>query len=225
MTKGEKTPGFAGKANNCEYSVRKPLTFVLEFRATGGGSLPSHALAMALNLHHKRRTLLPALAATAFLVTAPGGATADSGGVGTHGSDAPHGTKAKLLKDGTAVPPRGAPKKVVKIIRAANKIEDKPYRYGGGHASWKSKGYDCSGAISYALRAGGLVKSPLNSTGFMSWGKRGRGSWVTVYANPGHAYAVIAGLRWDTSMTPGNGPGWSEEMRSAKGYKKRTKAV
>src|SRR5919109_453805 len=113
-----------------------------------------NALAMDLNYHHKRRSVLPALVATAaVLAFAPGGAGADSGGVGTYGSDAPHGTKAKLLEDGTAVAPKGAPERVVKIIKAANKIEDAPYRYGGGHASWKSKGYDCSGAVSYALRA------------------------------------------------------------------------
>ena len=176
--------------------------------------------------HHKRRRLLPALAASiAILAFAPSGAVAGSGGIGTFGSDAPHGTRAKLLKDGTAVAPKGAPKKVRQMIAAANEIEDKPYRWGGGHASFKSKGYDCSGAISYVLNAAGLLKSPLNSTGFMSWGKKGKGTWLTVYAHGGHAYAVIAGLRWDTSMTAGNGPGWSDEMRSAKGFTKRTKGI
>lgn len=183
------------------------------------------ALAMDLNPHHKRYRALPALLAIAVVALVPATAAANSGGVGTHGSDAPHGTKAKLLKDGTAVAPKGAPEKVRRMIAAANQIKDKPYLYGGGHASWKSKGYDCSGAISYALRAAGLVKRPLDSTGFMSWGKKGTGTWVTVYANRGHAYAVIAGLRWDTSMTPGDGPGWSKQMRSSKGFAKRTKAI
>ena len=133
--------------------------------------------------------------------------------------------KAKIAKDGTAIPPADAPRKVVKAIEAANKIEDKPYKYGGGHGSWKDKGYDCSGAVSYALRAARLVDTPLASSGFMKWGKRGKGDWITVYSNPGHAYAVIAGLRWDTSMTPGDGPGWSKEMRSSSGFKVRNKGL
>jgi hypothetical protein len=127
---------------------------------------------------------------------------------------------AKIAKDGTAIPPADAPKKVVQVIEAANEIEDKPYKWGGGHGSWKDKGYDCSGAISYALHGGGLLDAPLDSTGFTRWGKKGKGDWITVYGNPGHAYVIIAGLRWDTSMTPGDGPGWSKEMRSAKGFKK-----
>jgi hypothetical protein len=131
------------------------------------------------------------------------------------------GDEAKLNKDGTATPPENAPRDVVKAIEAANEIEDKPYEYGGGHGDFKDKGYDCSGAVSYALHAAGLLKTPLNSSGFMNWGDRGKGEWITVYTNPGHAYVVIAGLRWDTSMTDGDGPGWSDEMRSAKGFKKR----
>jgi hypothetical protein len=132
---------------------------------------------------------------------------------------------ARLAKDGTAIPPADAPRKVVKAIEAANEIEDKPYKWGGGHGSWKDKGYDCSGAVSYALRAAGLVDTPLDSSGFMSWGKRGKGDWITVYSNSGHAYAVIAGLRWDTSMTSGDGPGWSKEMRSSSGFKVRNKGL
>jgi hypothetical protein len=96
-----------------------------------------------------------------------------------------------------------------------------PYDYGGGHGDFEDDGYDCSGAVSYALHGAGLLDEPLDSTGLMKWGDRGRGSWITVYSNPGHVYVVIAGLRWDTSMTPGNGPGWSAEMRPTKGYKKR----
>ena len=129
--------------------------------------------------------------------------------------------KAKLNPDGTATPPAGAPPEVVAAIEAANEIEDMPYEYGGGHGDFEDDGYDCSGAISYALNAAGTLDSPLDSSGFMKWGDRGRGSWITVYANPGHAYVVIAGLRWDTSQTPGNGPGWSEQMLTSKGYKKR----
>ncbi|MCB0827528.1 MAG: hypothetical protein KDB62_01800 [Solirubrobacterales bacterium] len=103
------------------------------------------------------------------------------------------------------------------MIRWANRIRNKPYVYGGGHASFNSSGYDCSGAVSYALRGGRFVSSPLASTGYMSWKKRGKGKWITVYSNPGHAYMVVAGLRFDTSMTPGDGPGWSTSMRSTPG--------
>jgi hypothetical protein len=127
--------------------------------------------------------------------------------------------KAKIAKDGTAIPPSDAPRKVVRVIKAANKIEDKPYRYGGGHGSWKDNGYDCSGAVSYALHGADLLDAPLTSSGFNNWGKKGKGEWITVYGNSGHAYAVIAGLRWDTSMTAGDGPGWSKQMRSSRGFK------
>jgi cell wall-associated NlpC family hydrolase len=153
--------------------------------------------------------------AGSFALAAPAGA--NSGGIGVEGSDQPTG-KAKLKDDGTAIPPSDAPKVVVEVIEAANKIEDKPYVYGGGHGEWRDKGYDCSGSVSYALHGGGLLKSPLASGDFARWGKRGKGEWITVYANGGHAYAMIAGLRWDTSMTPGNGPGWSEEKRSKSGF-------
>ena len=128
--------------------------------------------------------------------------------------------KAKIAKDGTAIPPSDAPRKVVKAIKAANKIEDKPYKWGGGHGSIKDSGYDCSGAVSFALIKAGVLDSPLDSSGFTRWGKKGKGDWITVYGNSGHAYAVIAGLRWDTSMTSGDGPGWSKEMRSSRGFKK-----
>ena len=160
------------------------------------------------------------LAGLACIAIAAPAASANSSGATEPG---PMPTaKATLNPDGTATPPAGAPPEVVAAIEAANEIEDMPYEYGGGHnEDFTDNGYDCSGAISYALHAAGILDSPLDSSSFMKWGERGRGSWITVYTNPGHAYAVIAGLRWDTSLTPGDGPGWSEEMRSAKGFKKR----
>jgi hypothetical protein len=124
--------------------------------------------------------------------------------------------KARLV-NGKAIAPASAPARVKKVIRWANRIRNKPYIYGGGHASFKSRGYDCSGAVSYALRGGRFVSSPMPSTGYMNWKNRGRGKWITVYSNPGHAYMVVAGLRFDTSMTPGDGPGWSRSMRSTPG--------
>jgi hypothetical protein len=107
------------------------------------------------------------------------------------------------------------------VIRAANRIARKPYRYGGGHGRWRDSGYDCSGSISFALHAGGLLRSPLASGGFMRWGRRGRGRWITTYANAGHAYMVVAGLRFDTSARRRGGSRWTEVMRSRRGYKRR----
>ena len=110
------------------------------------------------------------------------------------------------------------------MIEAANRISHRPYRWGGGHRDWRSRGYDCSGSVSYVMHAAGLLESPLDSTGFMHWGGGGAGSWVRIYANHEHVFAVIAGLRWDTSMTDDgdrSGPGWSEYPRSGKGFRLR----
>jgi len=101
----------------------------------------------------------------------------------------------------------------------ANAIRDKPYVWGGGHGSFEASGYDCSGAVSYALHGGGFLDSPLDSTGFMSWGESGVGNWITVYANSGHAYAVIAGLRWDTvGDAQGSGPRWHPALPYPHGF-------
>lgn len=116
------------------------------------------------------------------------------------------GPSATLNSDGTATAPAAAPQAVKDAIAAANAISDAPYMWGGGHGSFESAGYDCSGAVSYALHGGGFLSSPLDSTGFMTWGEPGPGEWITVYSNPGHAYVVIAGLRFDTSG--GAGPRW-----------------
>ena len=118
----------------------------------------------------------------------------------------PNGATASLNSDGTVTAPANAPDAVKGAVAAANEISDMPYLYGGGHGSFEASGYDCSGAVSYALHGGGLLSSPLDSTGFMTWGEGGPGQWVTVYSNPGHAYVVIAGLRFDTSG--GAGPRW-----------------
>ena len=132
---------------------------------------------------------------------------------------APASGRATLAADGrTAVAPAGAPPQVVEAIAAANRITRKPYRYGGGHGRFRDSGYDCSGAVSYALHGAGLLARPLDSSGLMSWGRAGRGSWITVYAHGGHAYAVIAGLRFDTSGAGEEGPRWRPERRSPSGY-------
>src|SRR4051794_29497145 len=108
------------------------------------------------------------------------------------------GAKAKLLPDGSAAAPAGAPVEVQQAIWAANKIQDKPYKWGGGHAKIEDTGYDCSGTVSYALLHAGLLKSPLPSGPFMHWGARGRGQWITIFANGGRADAGIAGPRLGT---------------------------
>jgi peptidoglycan hydrolase-like protein with peptidoglycan-binding domain len=104
------------------------------------------------------------------------------------------------------------------VIRAGSRIATAPYRYGGGHGSFSDSGYDCSGSISYALHGGGLLRSPLDSTGFMSYGRPGPGRHITVYANAGHAYMVIRGRRFDTSARSETGSRWTTEMRSPAGY-------
>ncbi len=133
-------------------------------------------------------------------------------------AELPPGSKAKVNSDGTASVPSDAPDAVKAIIAAGNEIATKPYRYGGGHGRWKDSGYDCSGSISYALHGGGLLDSSLDSTGFESWGAKNAGQWVTVYANAGHAYMVVAGLRFDTSGRSKAGTRWQADMRSSKGY-------
>ncbi len=145
-------------------------------------------------------------------------ATAGSGGLSATGSDAPTGKKAKIANDGTAIPPRGAPPRVVRVIRAANKIEDKPYLWGGGHGRWNDKGYDCSGAVSYALHGGGFIDSQFPGVDFDTWGRKGTGKWISVYASSDHIYMTVAGLRWDTSYTEGDGPGWSAQPRPNGGF-------
>ena len=136
------------------------------------------------------------------------------------------GTKAVLLDSGYAAAPADAPAVVQEAVFAANEIVGKPYRYGGGHGSFKDTGYDCSGTISYALHGAKLLKSPLNSSGFMGWGEKGKGEWITVYTNPGHAFVVIAGLRLDTSAagerrSSGKGPRWRQNLRGGRGFRLR----
>ncbi len=125
------------------------------------------------------------------------------------------------IKNGVAYAPQNAPIEVQRAIWAADKLLHKPYIYGGGHQSFQSRGYDCSGTVSFALHGGGLLDSPLDSGSFMSWGQRGKGAWITVYTNPGHAWAIIAGMRLDTSGAGESGPRWRVESRSTRGFKAR----
>jgi hypothetical protein len=131
--------------------------------------------------------------------------------------------RATLLPTGQALAPSNAPPQVVAAIAAANSIATRPYVWGGGHKSFTSTGYDCSGAVSFMLHGGGLLPSPLPSGPLMKYGVPGHGTWITVFSNPGHAYAVIAGLRWDTSavgekLNSGSGPRWRATKRRSRGY-------
>jgi cell wall-associated NlpC family hydrolase len=130
-----------------------------------------------------------------------------------------HGPVAQVLSTGEAVAPIDAPPIVDTIIRAGNAIAKTPYKWGGGHGAWSDTGYDCSGSVSFALAAAGLLNSPLDSTGLSQWGAPGEGKWVTIYANGGHAFMVVAGLRFDTSGRSGpTGTRWQPAMRSTGGF-------
>jgi hypothetical protein len=132
--------------------------------------------------------------------------------------------QATLLPSGRAVAPPSAPPAVKAMIEAANRIRHRPYKWGGGHRSWNSHGYDCSGSVSYVMHAAGLLEWPLDSTGFSHWGGPGASPWVRIYANREHVFAIIAGLRWDTSYSDDgdrSGPGWSEFTRPTRGFRLR----
>ena len=129
-----------------------------------------------------------------------------------------NGPRAKVLPNGDAVAPRNAPGEVKAMIAAGNTIAREPYKWGGGHGAWQDDGYDCSGSVSFALAGAGLLSAPLNSTGFMSWGDEGEGHWVTIYANDGHVFMVVAGLRFDTSGRGSKGSRWQTSMRDTGAY-------
>ncbi|HUR85266.1 MAG TPA: hypothetical protein VMY78_07965 [Solirubrobacteraceae bacterium] len=118
---------------------------------------------------------------------------------------------------GTAQAPPGAPAAVGLVMAAGNAIAGLPYLYGGGHGGFKDTAYDCSGSVSYALAAAGLVSAPMASGPFMSWGESGPGQWITVYANAGHAFMVVGGWRFDTSAL-GAGTRWTRQMRPTGGF-------
>lgn len=182
-----------------------------------------------------RRVGVTALLALVAIAGGSVSASAQTGGAAPPGSPttttpapAPVAGVATLAPDGTAVPPSDAPRAVRKAINAGNRIHMLPYLWGGGHnRKFKGTGYDCSGAVSYVLHAAGMLKSPMSSGPLArSWGAPGVGQWITVYANNSHAYAVIAGLRWDTSavgesLNQGSGPRWRATQRDSTGYTAR----
>jgi cell wall-associated NlpC family hydrolase len=126
-----------------------------------------------------------------------------------------------VLRNGVAYAPSRAPQNVKSAIWAANSLRRKPYIWGGGHGSFYDRGYDCSGSVSFALHGAGLLASPLPSSDLMRYGDRGRGHWITVYSRPGHTFAVIAGLRLDTTdLGRGGdvGPRWYADGRDVSNY-------
>jgi peptidoglycan hydrolase-like protein with peptidoglycan-binding domain len=133
--------------------------------------------------------------------------------ISAYESDVPTG-KATINPDGTATAPAGAPAVVQSVVAAANSIINTSYCIGGGHGQWQSSCYDCSGSVSFALHGGGLLSSPEDSSGLMSYGAPGPGKWITIYSNPGHAFVVIAGIAFDTAdyggpnIPAGTGPRW-----------------
>ena len=152
--------------------------------------------------------------------------TAGIGLAGSFPSSGPTvpGNEARL-RGGLALAPANAPVSVKRAIWAANELRTKPYRYGGGHRSFHDSGYDCSATVSYALAGAGLVSAPLSSKELRAYGSRGQGKWITVYARNGHAFAVIAGLRLDTT-SPHNpsrrwAPRWQPTPRMPFGFEAR----
>jgi hypothetical protein len=132
-----------------------------------------------------------------------------------------------VLRGNVAAAPAAAPLEVKRAIWAANQLRSKPYRYGGGHRSFTDSAYDCSGTVSYALGGAGLVRSPMSSSDFRRFGANGRGKWITVYARNGHTFAVIAGLRldttaWNTMRRDDNwAPRWQKTERPPRGFDAR----
>ena len=176
------------------------------------------------------RLLFAALALACALVAAPAASAQSSamnGGGATFVPPPPPPEKAKLV-DGRLIAPASAPTRIKRVIAAANQIVEKPYVYGGGHRPYRrgklDRGYDCSGSVSHALHGGGFLRSPLPSGALMSWGRSGPGTWLTVYAHGGHAYLVVAGFRFDTSMHdsdapgPSTGPRWSKTLRRSSAF-------
>jgi peptidoglycan hydrolase-like protein with peptidoglycan-binding domain len=132
------------------------------------------------------------------------------------------GMEATLGPDGLATAPELAPPQIQAVIAAGNKIAKTPYIYGGGHGKWEDDGYDCSGSVSYALHGAGMLDASMPSGGFMNWGDAGPGQWITIYANGGHMYMVVAGLRFDTSGARSSGTRWqAASERNGKGYSVR----
>ena len=166
-----------------------------------------------LRIRRPRVAAAVAAACIGALVLMSPTAMANSCGTGTTDPQPTvKGHNAKLVH-GKAVAPKTAPRRVKQVIAAANDIaKGKGYCSGGGYSSWKSPCYDCSSSVSYALHGGHMIKHAKPPSGLKTWGKPRKGAWITVYANPSHAFMTVAGLRFDTADTKGAGPGWAQGM-------------
>jgi cell wall-associated NlpC family hydrolase len=134
------------------------------------------------------------------------------------GADLPVGAVGRVLSDGRGVAPQDAPQIVRDVIRTGNVIAKTPYLWGGGHGGWSASGYDCSGSVSFALAGAGLLDRPLTSGLLARWGAPGPGRWITIYANGGHVFMEVAGLRFDTGGIRGSGTRWQATRRSTSGF-------
>lgn len=127
--------------------------------------------------------------------------------------------RTAMIKDGVAYAPRNAPAAVKRAIAAGNRLQGKPYKWGGGHSKSLDSGYDCSGSVSYVLREAGLMKGCATSKSFFSYGKKGEGKWITLYIRNGHVFMTVAGLRLDTGGPGGeSGPRWKTATRQGRGH-------
>jgi hypothetical protein len=170
-----------------------------------------------------------AVVAAPAAATEPGPAVAASGGLAYTGAASFRPTvpgSRAAIAHGVAYAPADAPLAVKRIVWAGNRIAGLPYRYGGGHVrGFRDTAYDCSGSVSFALRGARLIRTPLDSSALAVWGERGSGAWVTIYANAGHAYLEVAGIRLDTSAAddPGGlrGPRWRPGRTAHRGYRAR----
>ncbi len=194
------------------------------------GALPPPALSTLFRISPPTRqrtlaTLAAALAASLALAASASATLPWSNGCdpALAGHERTSATCGAVLEHGRALAPPYAPAPVKAIVAAANRIDGRPYVWGGGHASWASQGYDCSGAVGYALHAAGMLDATMVSGQLAAWGEPGVGRWVTIYANAEHVYMVIAGLRFDTRDDfPGvSGPRWHQEMVEGRGFAAR----
>ena len=194
---------------------------------------------------HERRHRAHRPAAAAPIAVAPASAASAAGGVspgapsdaevraqlrelyGQAGGADPADARSVALSDGLASAPPDAPERLQRIVAAANQVARLPYVYGGGHGRggpeglWVDSAYDCSGSVSFALANAGYLDSPLDSTGLAHFGKPGRGKWVTIYANAGHAFMVVGGARFDTVGLRQSGSRWQPAYRSISGFTAR----
>jgi peptidoglycan hydrolase CwlO-like protein len=172
----------------------------------------------ALKARQARAARAAARAAVRVTQQAQSTSAPTGGGGGSSAGAVTPNTSIATDETGTAQASAGAPEAVRMVIAAGNAIAGLPYLYGGGHGSFQASAYDCSGSVSYALAAAGLVASPLDSTSFESWGDAGPGKWITVYANAAHAFMIVDGWRFDTSALSSGGTRWSHSSRGTAGF-------